>query len=86
MRLGIYFGIHLDHFSALVEAAVLADSVGNSQCAAVGALAERRSADLPDIGSSLVLSCFGRLSLRYCHDGASSNQNKWFNLHFRQGA
>ena len=47
MRLGIYFGIHLDHFSALVEAAVLADSVGNSQCAAVGALAERRSADLP---------------------------------------
>ena len=53
MRLGIYFGIHLDHFSALVEAAVLADSVGNSQCAAVGALAERRSADLPDIGSVL---------------------------------
>ena len=59
----------LDNFdlTAIVAAALLAHSVRQVQSTALGACNETGDSQLPGGAASLIASCFGYFSLRYCH-------------------
>ena len=57
-----------DDFSAFVVSAILAYYMGSFKFAALGAFAECRGRELPNVGTSCIFSCFRNLSLRYRHD------------------
>ena len=59
----------LDNFdlTAIVAAALLAHSVRQVQSTALGACNETGDSQLPGGTASLIASCFGYFSLRYCH-------------------
>ena len=59
----------LDNFdlTAIVAAALLAHSVRQMQSTALGAGNEAGDCQLPHGATSLIASCFGYFSLRYCH-------------------
>ena len=71
VQVGTYSGVLLlvvlDDLDALVVAAGGAYAVGQLKGAALGAAAHSGSRQLPHIAASFVLSCFRKLSLRYCH-------------------
>ena len=68
-KANLLFSVSLDclDLTAIVVTAFRAHSVRHMQRAALGALDQRRSGQLPDGAASLVASCFGYFSLRYCH-------------------
>ena len=53
--------------TAIVAAALLAHSVRQVQSTALGACNETGDSQLPGGAASLIASCFGYFSLRYCH-------------------
>jgi hypothetical protein len=65
-------GFCLNDFFPLVKAAIAANLMGDSVLAAVGALDQSGSSQLPDRGASFIASRFGNFSLGYCHVSTSS--------------
>ena len=59
--------LNIDDHATLVLTAGLAGAVRHAECAAVGALDYAGSGELPVGRTSLIASCSGCFSLRYCH-------------------
>ena len=65
-----------DDFTAVVGAASLAGSVGQTGLTALGASDDTGDRQLPVGVTSLISSCFGNFSLGYCHFGTPP----WFEM------